>query len=520
METHELRRSLRALQEQQERSLLSIVTFLEDLDQKPALHDTEPNGLSSTNPRATVASVASRFWTNPDVLKEQLESEMDVMRGGSVQTTTSARLRKGAGRSFLMKMANGSKFKDLLKESFDHIDGEVNWWNCSEMCRWILTRPQFDWFMGVIIFINSICIGIETQKSIPGAGPDWLPDWPGEIVDWIFISIYLVEICMRLLAFGRSNLHDGWFLFDIVLVGMGILGNIFGLIVASEGENAFGKILVVRSLRLLRLVRAIRMLHVFRTAWRLVYGLLTSGNAMLSTFFILLLTLYIFACLGVELITKDSELKTHPDTKEIVQYYFGSLQRTLLTMVSFVSSDSISSVYIPICIVRPEYILFFILVVLTVSVSLMNLVTAVLVEGALANAANDKELSRHDLKLKVKKFAPKIMDVFSDMDVDSNGVIDRQELAKLNLSQLPFELNSTHVANMEGLFDMLDVDGKGHLSLVEFADGLLNLLTMDVPIHTMKTFKLLNMQAVTLDQIKSRITLLEATFRTAPKETF
>lgn len=262
------------------------------------------------------------------------------------------------------------------------------------------------------------------------------------------------------------------------------------------------------------------MLHVFRTAWRLVYGLLTSGNAMLSTFFILLLTLYIFACLGVELITKDSELKTHPDTKEIVQYYFGSLQRTLLTMVSFVSSDSISSVYIPICIVRPEYILFFILVVLTVSVSLMNLVTAVLVEGALANAANDKELSRHDLKLKVKKFAPKIMDVFSDMDVDSNGVIDRQELAKLNLSQLPFELNSTHVANMEDLFDMLDVDGKGHLSLVEFADGLLNLLTMDVPIHTMKTFKLLNMQAVTLDQIKSRITLLEATFRTAPKETF
>lgn len=65
----------------QERSLLSIVTFLEDLDQKPALHDTEPNGLSSTNPRATVASVASRFWTNPDVLKEQLESEMEPWHG-------------------------------------------------------------------------------------------------------------------------------------------------------------------------------------------------------------------------------------------------------------------------------------------------------------------------------------------------------------------------------------------------------------------------------------------------------
>ena len=43
---------------------------------------------------------------------------------------------------------------------------------------------------------------------------------------------------------------------------------------------------------------ALRMLRIFRTVWRLVYGLLTSGNAMLSTFFILLLTLYIYACLG------------------------------------------------------------------------------------------------------------------------------------------------------------------------------------------------------------------------------
>ena len=115
----------------------------------------------------------------------------------------------------------------------------------------------------------------------------------------------------------------------------------------AGAETPFAKILVVRSFRLLRLVRvnhsdlgsfrsekskknhcrngewftverlvmtiwltcpyecypcypkAIRMLHMFRTVWRLVYGLLTSGNAMLSTFFILLLTLYIFACLGI-----------------------------------------------------------------------------------------------------------------------------------------------------------------------------------------------------------------------------
>ena len=50
-------------------------------------------------------------------------------------------------------------------------------------------------------------------------------------------------------------------------------------------------------------------------------------------------------------------------------------------------------------------------------------------------------------------------------------------LAKINLSQLPVELGETHVSSLEDLFDMLDVEGKGQLDLVEFSDGLLNLLT-------------------------------------------
>lgn len=248
----------------------------------------------------------------------------------------------------------------------------------------------------------------------------------------------------------------------------------------------------------------------FRTVWRLVYGLLTSGNTMLSTFFILLLTLYIFACLGVELITKDPLLQRDPDTKDIVAYHFGSLQRTLLTLVSFVSADSIAQVYMPICIVRPFMVIYFIIVILTVSVSLMNLVTAVLVEGALANAANDKELGRHDMKQKVRKFAPKVMQVFAEIDEDGSGTIDRHEVTKINLDELPIELNSEHVESLEDLFDMLDVEGKGTLTQAEFADGLLNLLTMDVPVHQMKTFKILQLHTTALDQIKSRLSSLEA----------
>lgn len=71
-------------------------------------------------------------------------------------------------------------------------------------------------------------------------------------------------------------------------------------------------------------------------------------------------------------------------------------------------------------------------------------------------------------------------------------------------------MNSEHVESLEDLFDMLDVEGKGTLTQAEFADGLLNLLTMDVPVHQMKTFKILQLHTTALDQIKSRLSSLEA----------
>ncbi|CAJ1341529.1 unnamed protein product [Effrenium voratum] len=496
-----LKKSLLTLREQQERSLLDIEAFLDQLSaQEARLQHQVQNGFKAGTDEESETATPNLNWL-------QMKEAMDDCKEESGSKQSSVR-KKTFGRATTAAELDGSKWKDLIDEESNSSSVRDHKNLCS-WCKWLVAKPQFDWAMGMIIFFNSICIGIDTQKSISS---ELLPEWPGEALDAMFICIYVTELAIRLVANGRTNFKDTWFLFDLALVAMGLLGNILDPILKSSmdsGESALTKILVVRSLRLLRLVRAIRMLHMFRTVWRLVYGLLTSGNAMLSTFFILLLTLYIFACLGVEIITKDTLLAGHPDTAHIVEYYFGSLQRTLLTLVSFVSADSISAVYMPICIIRPELIIFFVAVILTVSVSLMNLVTAVLVEGALANAANDKELSRHDLRQKVKKFAPKIMEVFQEIDSDHSGTIDRNELIKINLNQLPFELNSEHVDSLEDLFDMLDVEGKGVLTQVEFADGLLNLLTMDVPIHQMKSFKLMQLQSATLEQIRSKLTVLE-----------
>jgi len=512
MEGKDLRSSLHSLRDHQEQSLQAIQDILDTYEISWVAPRGERCGNSTRDMQSFQQTQTSSRLFGYDIQYNTDRNSVSTLPEGELDMP-----KTSLNSSNFQAMVEGSRFKNFLKGSQENFE-DINFKDLRVVCRWLVNKPQFDWLMGVIIFVNSVCIGIDTQKSI---SRDLLPGWPSEVIDWIFISVYCVELLMRFLAFGRANFMDGWFLFDLVLVSTGIFGNIINFMLAeNEGDSStFQSLLVFRAFRLLRLVRAIRMLHVFRTAWRLVYGLLTSGNAMLSTFFILLLTLYIFACLGVELITKDHTLQAHPDTAQLVAYYFGSLPRTLLTMMSFVSADSISSVYIPICVVKPQLIMFFIAVVLTVSVSLMNLVTAVLVEGALANAANDKELSQHDLKQKIKKFAPKIMDIFEDIDKDRNGVITRKELGKVKLDQLPIDLSNTYASGLEDLFDMLDVDGRGQLSLVEFADGFLGLLTMDVPIHTMKIFKLLHLHSQTLDQIKTKLLVLNRSMRSTASST-
>merc|ERR1719333_892923 len=76
-------------------------------------------------------------------------------------------------------------------------------------------------------------------------------------------------------------------------------------------SNELAPLMVLRVMRLLRLARSVRLLVQFKTLWMLVRGLLTSATTMFYTFMLMILILYVFACLGVEIITKNEELQTH-----------------------------------------------------------------------------------------------------------------------------------------------------------------------------------------------------------------
>ena len=109
-----------------------------------------------------------------------------------------------------------------------------------------------------------------------------------------FLAIYTVELLIRSIAEQWACLTDWWFIFDFTLVVSACVEQVVYRFTGDEADQ----IMILRLLRLIRLVRTFRMLRQIRSIWRLVYGLITCGETMFSTFALLGLVIYVFGVLG------------------------------------------------------------------------------------------------------------------------------------------------------------------------------------------------------------------------------
>lgn len=216
----------------------------------------------------------------------------------------------------------------------------------------------------------------------------------------------------------------------------------------------------------------------------LVRGLILSANMMIYTMVLLIIILYLFTTVGVELITLSSK-KGYPDNefKRIVESYFPTVPITMLTLVQFVCMDSIGQIYRPLIKSNPFLVVYFTGVILVVGIVLMNIITAVLVNGALEQANQDKEMMRAHEKTKKERLSKDLLEMFRRLDKDNSGVVDRDEV--LNASEEDKALLNEFMELKDPLevFNQLDIDDGGTLSIEEFVEGLYECAVSKNPIE-------------------------------------
>eukprot|EP00929_Paragymnodinium_shiwhaense_P110281 TRINITY_DN7716_c0_g1_i1.p1 TRINITY_DN7716_c0_g1~~TRINITY_DN7716_c0_g1_i1.p1 ORF type:complete len:635 (+),score=126.32 TRINITY_DN7716_c0_g1_i1:177-2081(+) len=347
----------------------------------------------------------------------------------------------------------------------------------SKVCRLLKWWP-FDAFVAFVIILDFIVLGISIQRSLnPGGHLMEAAILDG--MDKACTVIYIIELTLRFCAFGmRYCMRNNFIRLDAFLVLCSVFDiSLRFLAEYSGGRQFLGMLPIFRVLRVARIARAARLTMQHRTLWLLVSGLGHSGPTIFWTFIMITCISYAFALLGMEMLP-PRDLNTDTLFNEVAVKHFGNLTRSMLTLLQVLTLDSICGVYWPLITEGDKGILaavYFILYILVVSVSLMNLVTAVTVEGALQQAHDDKEFQERLEEERKRRLVPHIREMFAAIDADGSGEVCLDELmnAPEDLKQSLMALTGSWSWSPVEIFTLIDDDDSGVITVEEFLEGLL-----------------------------------------------
>jgi len=200
-----------------------------------------------------------------------------------------------------------------------------------------------------LIIINAALLGMETSPSIMDqAGPAIL------MLDQIILTVFVIEIILRIYAHGAAFWRDPWSLFDFSVVAIALI-------------PASGPFAVLRALRVLRVLRLLTMVPSMR---RVVGALLTAIPGLGSIGLMLLIMYYVFAVIATNLFGAS------------YAEWFGSLGRSFYTLFQIMTLESWSmGIVRPVMETHPHAWVFFVPFILLATFTMLNLFIAIIVSA-------------------------------------------------------------------------------------------------------------------------------------------
>jgi len=362
----------------------------------------------------------------------------------------------------------------------DDLDEEQGW---HVLLREVVLSPGFDYGSGALVVLNAIVLGVQTDWQAREVTNDLI--WPFRVLEVLFCIAFATELGMRFAAYGRRFFAPevrNWHVLDSVLVCSQVLDFITSMVAnGDEGSENIGKnfstLRLVRFLRLMRVTRLVRVLRLIGELRTLVMSIVGALRHLSWAVTLLLLLMYVMGVYITQL-TLDHRLD-HDLTRDAVAssdavaamiFYYGSLGDTILSVYKAVTGgvdwgDILEPLRERISIwTVPAFMMYIAFVMLCV----LNVITGVFVESALATAKRDR----------ASVMVSNVKSVFDQYDKNNSGMLNWDEFKdacdskdmKTILASL--EIDSSEA---EGLFHLLDVKETGHVTPQEFAIGCVRL---------------------------------------------
>ncbi len=201
----------------------------------------------------------------------------------------------------------------------------------------------------VLILVNAVTLGLETSPSVMAVAGG-----PIHVLDKAILSVFVLEIAIRLYVHRARFFRDPWSVFDFIVVGIALV-------------PATGQFSVLRALRVLRVLRVLTIVPSMR---RVVGALLAAIPGLGSIALVLMIIYYVFAVIATNLFAAS-----YPD-------WFGDIGRSLYTLFQIMTLESWSmGISRPVMENFPYAWAFFIPFILIATFTMLNLFIAIIVNA-------------------------------------------------------------------------------------------------------------------------------------------
>ena len=242
--------------------------------------------------------------------------------------------------------------------------------------RQLVETRAFERFIIAVIVINAIGLGLETSPAIMARfGPIIVA------LDAIALGIFVVELTLKLFAYGWRFFRNGWNVFDLAIVTVALM-------------PAAGAFSVLRALRILR---ALRLISVVPSMRKVIIGLFSAIPSIGTVIVMLLLLFYISAVMATKLFGGP-----FPE-------WFGNLGASLYSLFQIMTLESWSmGIVRPVMAEHPWAWAFFIPFILITSFAVINLFIGVIVDAMQTQHRQEEDETEREMEANTEELRQEI----------------------------------------------------------------------------------------------------------------
>lgn len=248
-----------------------------------------------------------------------------------------------------------------------------------------------------LIVLNTIFLGLLTF-DFDSTSLTYL-----EMIDNVILGIFVIELSLKIIAYGKDFFKNEWNVFDIVVVGL----------------SAITSLTSIGVFRAFRVFKILRLISIFPELRKMIESTSRSVKSIFAISILISLIVYVYAIMCVMLFSDSSELGSE---------YFGDIGKAIFTLFQIMTLDAWAD-----GIVR-EFInihglwvgAFFVSFIVTTTFTFLNMFIAVFT-NAIASVdiedGDDVGFSRiiNELKTEMAELKSLIVEGFDDQVVQEHS---------------------------------------------------------------------------------------------------